>query len=130
MRANAKGTIPIAVKRQFYNPNYNPKVEFTIKIKEFLYKNAKKNTTLFAISCIKVVFWWAEVVSLLWRERRRADKLTEEMRLWTLLARPTVKAVVRATTYIPQNSTSFEVLFCGGQRWIRTTEVEDVRFTV
>ena len=70
VRANAKGTIPIAVKRQFYNPNYNPKVEFIAKINEFLYKNAKKNTTLCVIFCIKVVFWWAEVDSN-HRSRRR-----------------------------------------------------------
>ena len=35
-----------------------------------------------------------------------------------------------STPRIPQNSTLYRVLFCGGQRWIRTTEVEDVRFTV
>ena len=33
----------------------------------------------------------------------------------TKLAR-TTEAVIRATTYIPQNSTSIEVLFCGGVR--------------
>ena len=47
-----------------YNPNYNPKVKIIAKINEFLYKNAKKNTTLFAISCIKVVFWWTEAISI------------------------------------------------------------------
>ena len=57
-------------KKAIYNPNYNPKVEFIIKINEYLYKNAKKNTTLCVNFCIKVVFWWAEVDSN-HRSRRR-----------------------------------------------------------
>ena len=43
---------------------YNPKVKFIAKINEFLCENAKKNTTLFAISCIKVVFWSTEAISI------------------------------------------------------------------
>ena len=64
-------------------------------------------------------------------KRRVAVGRIEEMPfvLRTTLARTTV-AVVERYLFIPQNSTSTEVLFCGGQRWIRTTEVEDVRFTV
>ena len=57
-------------KKAIYNPNYNPKVKIIAKINEFLYKNAKKNTTLYVNFCIKVVFWWAEVDSN-HRSRRR-----------------------------------------------------------
>ena len=57
-------------KKAIYNPNYNPKVKFIVKLSEYLYKNAKKNTTLCVNFCIKVVFWWAEVDSN-HRSRRR-----------------------------------------------------------
>lgn len=65
-----------------YNPNYNPKVKFTAKSSEFLYKNAKKNTTLCVIFCIKVVFWWAEIYTRLRRERRRAVKTMDLIIIW------------------------------------------------
>ena len=84
-------------------------------------------------SRIKIIrlFWWAEVEDWL-RQSVVGDKLCEWHKFSNsrLLARTTDNTVFLQDTYIPQNSTSFEVLFCGGQRWIRTTEVEDVRFTV
>ena len=75
--------------------------------------------------------WWAEVEDWL-RQSVVGDKLCEWHKFSNsrILARTTDNTVFLQDTYIPQNSTSFEVLFCGGQRWIRTTEVEDVRFTV
>ena len=65
---------------------------------------------------------------------RRAVKIVGKCcyMLRTLLARPPDKAAVlkhfRQTH--KKGHTVWYVLFCGGQRWIRTTEVEDVRFTV
>ncbi len=59
VRLYAKGKLSVAVKKQFYNP----KVKFVAKLSKYLYKNTKKNTTLCVNSCIKVVFWWAEVDS-------------------------------------------------------------------
>ena len=37
---------------------------------------------------------------------------------------------LRCNAYPTTKKHPLGMLFCGGQRWIRTTEVEDVRFTV
>ena len=47
-----------------------------------------------------------------------------------LLARTTVNTGYVATPTYHKKAPPTGMLFCGGQRWIRTTEVEDVRFTV
>ena len=91
-------------KKQFYNPNYNPKVKFIAKTNEYLYKNAKKNTTLCVIFCIKVVFWWAEVDSN-HRSRRR--------QIYSLIHLAALESA--------QNlSVATSLLCCGAGDWTRT----------
>ena len=81
----------------------------------------------------KSSFWWAEVYSRLRQGRRRAVEFFNVILPYFADAPRTnhrvygVRALPRPTT---KKAYRLVCLFCGGQRWIRTTEVEDVRFTV
>ena len=56
-------------------------------------------------------YWWTSHQGDACHDGERGAFKSER----TKLAR-TTEAVIRATTYIPQNNTSNEVLFCGGVR--------------